>query len=184
MKKIVLLILMFLPVFSMAQLSTVNPDSVCLGSTTPSTYEVTNTVGYTYTWTANGNILTGQGTNQITVDWSTAPAGLITNGVSVFATSSDGCVSPTVFLDVLIYNIAPTIVSMEFCEGEPCEPLVGTPAGGVWSGPNVVNGTFCPTTAGTSSVTYTVTVVGCAFSTTATNFVVNPTPVLLNISHD
>jgi hypothetical protein len=184
MKKLVLLLLMFLPMFSMAQLTTVNPDSVCLGSTTPSIYQVINTVGYTYTWTVNGTLLTGQGTNQITVDWSTAPAGLISNAVSVFATSLDGCVSPTVFLDVLIYNVLPTIVPLEFCQGEPCEPLVGTPAGGVWSGANVVNGTFCPTIAGSSSVTYTVTVDGCTFSTTINNFVVNPTPVLLNISHN
>ena len=184
MKKLVLLLLMFLPIVSMAQLSTVNPDSVCLGSATPSTYQVTNTVGYTYTWTVNGVLLTGQGTNQITVDWSAEPAGLISNAVSVFATSADGCISSTVFLDVLIYNVLPTIVSMEFCQGDPCQPLVGTPAGGVWSGPNVVNGTFCPTAAGNSSVTYTVTVDGCSFTATATNFVVNPTPVLLNISHD
>ena len=184
MKKLVLLIAMFLPLISMAQFTTTNPDTVCVGSINPSTYQVVNTAGYVYTWTTNGNLLTGQGTNQITVNWSSAPAGLINNAVSVFATSPDGCVSQTVFLNVFIYNILPTIVPLEFCQGDPCEPLVGTPAGGVWSGANVVNGTFCPTTAGNSSVTYTVTVDGCAFSTTINNFVVNPTPVLLNISHN
>ena len=185
MKKIVLLLIMFLPLVSMAQLTTVNPDSVCLGSTSQSTYQVTNTAGYTYTWTVvNGTLVSGQGTNQILVDWSAEPAGLIPNAVSVYATSSDGCESETVFLDVLIYNIAPTIDPMVLCEGDPCVPLVGTPAGGVWSGPNVVGNTFCPTTAGNNSVTYTVTVDGCAFTTTSNNIVVNPSPILINIEHD
>jgi len=184
MKKLVLLLIMFLPLISIAQLTTFNPDTVCINSTNPSTYEVANTAGHSYTWTTTGSLLSGQGTNQISVDWSTEPAGLINNAISVFATSADGCISGIVFLNVLIYNVAPTIVLASFCEGEPCEPLVGSPTGGVWSGVNVVNGEFCPTTAGTSSVTYTVTVDGCVFTTTVNNFVVNPTPILLNISHN
>jgi len=84
-------------------------DTVCYRSTN-SIYQVTNTPGNTYTWTiaAPGVITAGQGTNAITVNWGTANPGLISNAVSVFATSADGCPSPPVLLDVFVLNIVPT----------------------------------------------------------------------------
>src|SRR5690606_38484075 len=42
------------------------------------------------------------------------------------------------------------------CTHDANIPLIGTPPGGVWSGPGVVNGEFDPT-AGTQTITYTVT---------------------------
>ena len=79
------------------------PDTVCYNSTN-STYLVTNTPGYTYTWSiaAPGILVSGQGTNQIQVDWVWANQGLITNAVTVFATNSYGCPGPPLSIDVYI----------------------------------------------------------------------------------
>jgi len=68
------------------------------------TYQVTNIPGNTYTWSviSPGTITSGQGTNQITVNWNSAGPGFIPNAVSVFATNQFGCVSPTVLLNLFI----------------------------------------------------------------------------------
>ena len=177
----------FATIFVNAQLTTTNPDTVCI-NTPGSIYQVTNTVGYTYTWavSAPGVLVSGQGTNQINVDWSAAPAGLIVNGISVTATNGSGCVSAPVTLDVFILQIQPTINAVgPYCEDAPCVGLVGNPAGGAWSGTGIVGGQFCPNTAGvgTHNITYTVTQGGCTFTATTT-ITVTPAPVLTPISHN
>ncbi len=86
-------------------------------------------------------------------------------------------------MNVFILEINPVVTPLVFCEGDPCEDLVATPAGGVFSGPNIVNGQYCPQTEGTETVTYTITEAGCTFTATA-DMTVYPIPVLDNISHD
>ena len=146
------------------------------------------TTAGTYTWTvpACATITSGQGTNSINVNWSNCPAGLITNGVSVVYTSPQGCSSAPINLNVFIYNVVPQITQIgPFCSTSPCVALVATPVGGVWAGPGVVNGQFCPGTAGagTSTVSYLYTQSGCSFSGSI-NVTVNPQPVLTPISHN
>lgn len=171
-----------------SQLTTTNPDTVCYQSGTLSQYTVTSVGNGNYNWTlpACATIASGQGTNSIMVNWSNCPPGLTTNAVSVVYTSPQGCSSPPVNLNVLIYNVVPTITAIgPFCSTDPCVPLTGTPAGGVWAGIGVVNGQFCPGTAGagTSTISYLYTQSGCSFSTSV-NVVVNPQPTLTPISHN
>jgi hypothetical protein len=187
MKKILLSLLTLIPVVSLSQLTTISPDTVCF-QTSGSIYEVPNTPGYTYDWVISspGIILGGQGTSQISVDWSNAPLGTITNGVSVSATNSDGCTSPSINLDVFIFQITPTITSISpLCSNEPCVPLVGTPIGGVFSGPGVTGNQFCPSDGnlGSNTITYTITQGGCTFTITTT-VIVNPQPILSPIQHN
>ena len=184
MKKLIIFLLVFLPVTLLAQFTTINPDTVCINSPF-STYQVPNTPNYTYNWTvsAPGVLTTGQGTNEITVDWSSAPAGSIPNGISVYASTPAGCDGPPITMNVFILEILPIVLPLDFCEGDPCEDLVATPAGGVFTGPNIVNGQYCPQTAGTETVTYTITEAGCTFTATA-DMTVYPIPVLDDISHD
>ncbi len=172
--------------------STVNPDTVCINTSGSNYFVPTLGVGYTYTWTVSspGSITSGQGTESIIVDWSSASAGLIANAVSVVASTPSGCDSEPVLLDVFILEIIPTITTLgPFCETDACVTLVGTPIGGVFSGPGVVlNGgvyEFCPTSAnqGVNTITYTVDQGGCTFSTT-TDVSVTPQPTLGPISHD
>ena len=67
-------------------------------------YNVTNTVGSSYTWTITGGTQTSGGTtNSITVDWGAAGAG----NVSVMETNAAGCVGSAVNHPVTI-NALPT----------------------------------------------------------------------------
>jgi len=185
MKKILFLfgILTFLTTDLFSQITT-NPDTACVGSVGEQ-YWVTNTVGSTYNWTVTGgggSIASGQGTNAITVDWGNTP-GLYPTAITVIETNAAGC-TDTVDLDVFLLLPGFTQIG-PFCEGDPCEPLVGTPTGGVWTGTGVVlNGNvyeFCPTTSGNGTFNLTYTVGGCSIVMTV---VVNAAPVLGPIIHN
>ena len=178
---------------SFSQLTTTNPDTVCYQSTALSTYTVTSIGSGTYTWTLPpcATLVSGQGTNTIQVNWSACPPGLITNGVSVTYSSPApaNCPATPVNLNVLIYQVVPTIQALgPFCESDPCVTLVGTPAGGTWSGLGVSGNQFCPdnVTNGTNAVatvTYTINAGGCTFST-STPVPVYGTPTLSPIQHN
>ncbi|MCS6820478.1 MAG: gliding motility-associated C-terminal domain-containing protein [Microscillaceae bacterium] len=62
-----------------------NPNQTCPGGTL--TYSVTPTGTYTWTVSGNGTILSGQGTNTISVRWNSGTVGQ----VSVQTTSTSGC---------------------------------------------------------------------------------------------
>ena len=189
MKKLLLLIISTLATTSLfSQLVTTNPDTVCYQTQALSQFQVASVGAGTYTWTvpACAQITSGQGTNQIQVNWSNCPAGLITNGVSVVFTSAQGCPSPAVNLNVLIYQVVPVITPVgPFCVTDPCVNLVASPAGGVWTGTGVVNGQFCPQVAGpgAATITYTYTNSGCSFTATS-NTGVAPQPTLSPIQHN
>ena len=193
MEKLILLLSVLFPMIGFTQLTTTNPDTVCYQSASPSTYTIPSVGSGTYTWnvTAPGVITSGQGTNNISVDWSSAAPGLITNGVSVAYTSPApaNCPATPVNLNVLIFQAVPTITALgPFCESDPCVTLVGTPAGGTWSGLGVSGNQFCPDnvangTNATSTVTYTIGTSGCTFSTQVV-VPVYGTPTLSPIQHN
>ena len=192
MKKLLVFLMIMISGIALSQ-STVNPDTVCYQSSTLSTYSVPSIGSGTYTWTvlAPGIITSGQGTNAISVNWSAAAPGLIPNGVSVTYSSPApaNCPATPVTLNVLIYNVTPTITQIgPFCESDPCITLNGTPVGGVFSGVGVNGTQFCPDlvangTNGTSTITYTITSGGCTFSTQSTVGVYG-TPSLSPIQHN
>ena len=92
MKKLILILTLMLSGIALSQ-STVNPDTVCINTSGSNYFVPTLGVGYTYTWTVSspGSITSGQGTESIIVDWSSASAGLIANAVSVVASTPSGC---------------------------------------------------------------------------------------------
>ena len=158
MKKLFLLFFILLNTAVFGQLVTTNPDTVCYQSQSLSQYQVTSIGAGTYTWTvpACATITSGQGTNSIQVNWSNCPPGLINNAVSVIYTSQAGCPSPAVNLNVLIYQVVPSITPIgPFCVTDPCVALSGLPAGGVWSGNGVILNEFCPINSGQFNLTYT-----------------------------
>jgi hypothetical protein len=186
MKLKLLFLFLLLTSLSFSQLTTINPDTVCY-QTPGSIYEVPNTPGYTYNWTvtAPGIINSGQGTNSIGVDWSNAAPGLIPGAITVEVVDVNGCTAE-VDLDVFIYEVIPVIdLQGPFCPDEACVILTATPVGGTFSGPGVTGNEFCPIDAGIGNhtITYTVTVNGCTFTTTIV-YVVNPGPTLTPIQHN
>lgn len=168
-------------------MTTINPDTVCY-QTPGSVYEFTNTPGITYHWivTSPGNLVSGQGTNQIQVDWSTAVPGLIPNAVYCYGTNNIGCSTDTVYLDVFIYyvNLLLTPVA-DMCYGSPCQDLIANPNGGVWDGVGVVSDQFCPDISGSGTFTigYTYTSNDCIFNNSMP-INVYPLPVISPIQHN
>jgi gliding motility-associated-like protein len=157
-------------------------DTVCLGEMAAA-YSVPTQPGYTYTWTSMGNIVSGQGTNVITVDWSALNAGLVSGAVQVIAANQFGCLSAPVIENVYILNIVPTIDAVgPFCVYDADATLTATPAGGTFSGLGVMGNQLDPTQAvGTNNVSYTYTQSGCAF-TSFTTITVYPQPEVLAIT--
>lgn len=187
MKKLILILISLIPTIGFSQLTTFNPDTVCY-QTNGSIYSVNNVAGLNYVWTvlSPGVITSGQGSNQITVNWSAANPGLINNAVSVYATNAAGCQSPTVTLNVFIYNIVVNATALsQMCETTPCVNLVANPLGGVWSGVGISGNQFCPNLSGNGqfNLTYTINSAGCTF-TDVIIASVSPQPVLLPIQHN
>jgi len=80
------------------------PNNAIAGDPTPSTltstsYSCNNNSGSNYEWTVtNGVIVSGQGTNQIEVLWSSEGSGT----VSVIETNAGGCIAEPFTIDVVV----------------------------------------------------------------------------------
>jgi hypothetical protein len=186
MKKIITLLLL-LPSLVMAQLTTLNPDTVCY-QTPGSVYQVPVTPGLAYSWTVSppGILIAGQGSNTIQVDWSWANPGLIPNAIQVQATNAAGCLSPVVTLNVFIYQVIINITAIsDLCESGNCVNLTSNIPGGTWLGVGVNVNQFCPSMSGIGifGVTYTYTNAGCTFNNTISVNVVAQ-PQILPIQHN
>ena len=175
----------------------VNPPMVVVGNITSldticylspnETYSVPNLgVGYSYNWSSVGSITTGQGTNNITVDWSAFPSGFIPIAVNVVAVNQSGCASLPQVVDVYILNILPTIDSIiPLCDYANCITLTGSPIGGTFTGNGVNGNLFCPSpsTAGNNIITYTYMQSNCTFDTTR-SITVYPRPSISQIQNN
>ena len=156
-------------------------DTICyLGSN--EIYSVPLNPTYNYLWSTVGNLTSGQGTNQITIDFSSFSSGFIPGAIQV-TPEENGCVGLPVSFDVYILNVLPVIDPIgPFCEYDGSVTLNATPVGGVFSGNSIGGNTFTPGSAvGTNILTYTYTQSGCVFDTTTT-VIVNPQPILDSIT--
>jgi gliding motility-associated-like protein len=161
-------------------------DTICYLSSNES-YSVLNLgVGYSYNWASVGSIISGQGTNTISVDWSALPAGLIPGAVNVVAVNQSGCASLPQVVDVYILNVLPTIDSIiPLCDYDNCVTLTGNPIGGIFTGNGVSGNLFCPSpsTAGNNIVTYTYIQSNCTFDTTRL-ITIYPRPAISQIQNN
>lgn len=188
MKKFIILFLLILLGSSLFSQSTINPDTVCIGTTnTPYSINPVPVTG-TLQWTvaAPGVLVSGQGTANIIVNWGSAPVGLINNGVTVTLTGTSCPVLPiTLNVEIIDPIIVPVLLAT-MCTGDPCVNLVVGPvtATGTWSGTGVVGNQFCPTVSGvgTFPLTFTGTNYGCTVTTTL-SATVSGTITLGNITH-
>ena len=178
MKQLLTILLMAVTLSSIAQ-TTINPDTVCANAVGEQ-YFVTNTPTSTYQWTITGGggaLQTGQGTNSVTVDWG-GISGLYPNAVEVIETNAANCPGTPILLDVYVLDLSGNAIG-PFCPGDPTTPLVGTPAGGTWTGTGVVANAFQPST-GVGNYVLTYSMAGC---TTIINVVVNSGPITGPIQH-
>ena len=159
----------------------VSEDTVCWPPEL-SSYVTTSQPGVVLQWDAIGIITSGQGTDSITVDWSTLSPGVLPGAVQV-TPILNGCAGLTASFDLFILNIDPIIQTQDpLCEYDDVVDLVATPAGGQFAGSGVIGTTFDPSIAvGTNVITYEYELSGCEFDTT-TQIVVHPTPVLDSIT--
>jgi gliding motility-associated-like protein len=157
-------------------------DTVCLGEMA-ALYSVPTQPGYTYTWTSQGTIVSGQGTSAIAVDWSALNAGLVSGAVQVVAANQFGCLSAPVTVNTYILNIVPTIDALgPFCVYDANATLTALPIGGTFTGTGVIGNMFNPTLAvGTNTLSYTYTQSNCPFTATTT-VTVYPQPEVLAIT--
>ena len=160
------------------------PDTVCYLSSSES-YDVPSMgVGYNYVWSTTPQISSGQGTDNITTDWSLEPSGLYQDSISVYSISPNGCNSDTSYFTSFILNINPTIDPIgPFCDYDGCVDLVGTPLNGTFLVNGVQTDEFCPQqgVVTNNDVTYTYTQSNCPFDTTI-NVIVNPQPIITSVT--
>ena len=155
-------------------------DTICFQSNSE-IYSVTEQPGIWYQWDAVGGIISGQGTDSITIDWSALTPGFIPGAVMV-TPEANGCVGLPVSFDLFILNVLPTIDSVgPFCEYDDPITLQVTPLGGILSGLGITGYDFTPGDAvGLDTITYEYTLSGCTFDT-STVITVFPKPTLDSI---
>jgi gliding motility-associated-like protein len=145
-------------------------------------YDVPAVAGYNYLWSSVSPITSGQGTNIITVDFSSFPPGFIPGAIQV-TPESNGCIGAPVTIDLFILNVVPTIDPIgPFCEYDEFVTLNVNPIGGILSGIGIAGNEFYPSNAiGTNTINYEYTLSGCTFDTT-TIVTVYPQPTLDSIT--
>jgi hypothetical protein len=117
-----------------------------------------------------GGVWSGSGVTGSTFDPS---AGTQTVTYSLTQSGCTGSASTTITV-----NATPTVSVGSYgplCSGDAPLDLVGSPLGGVWSGTGVTGNTFDPS-AGTQTVTYSLTQSGCTGSA-STTITVTPSPI-------
>ena len=176
MKKIIIIVFLFVGLVSFGQVIT-NPDTVCINAVGEQ-YFVTNTPGSSYFWTTTGTLISGQGTNAITIDWG-ATSGLYPNAVSVTETIVNGCPGNPVDLDVYIMDLV-LLGAGTFCITDPAFTLFANEVGGTFSGNGVVGNDFDPSLAGVGVHIITYSLSGCSQTM---NITINNTPVTGPIQH-
>ena len=156
------------------------PPQLCVSDST--NLSVTSTTGSTYQWYATGgSINSGQGSNQIGINWTTA--GNYT--VAVVETNTYGCVGDSVFFNIVInpLPVANAGSNVAICTGQSTNLLA---TGGTiysWSPSTGLSDTSIPNPIAnpTSTTTYVVTVTdanGCS-NTDDVIVTVNSLPVVV-----
>lgn len=156
------------------------PDTVCVGDNV--TYSVNNTAGSTYNWTLSPGGPLVPTINSQNLTWNVTPGAY---SLTVVETNQFNCVGlPQTCIVEVVDVIADFTQIGPFCEGNSIVNLIGTPAGGVFSGPFVTGNTFNPSTPGTYNLTYTYTNAQGCIATDTITVVVNPTPNTTPINHN
>jgi len=159
----------------------IGTNILCFNSTTNPFTVSSPTPNLNYIWTTtNGNITSGQGTNQINLNVTGVAGGNYNSMLSVYGQNINGCVSQTETFTVNILNILPVIDPMgPYCEYDGCVNVITTPPGGILFGNNIWGNEYCPDNGfvGIDNITYVYNQSGCVFNTNI-NVQVYPRPLI------
>ena len=119
-KKVIFLLFFVSSNLIFAQTNTSPTQTVCAGSLGEPYSINPATAGSIYNWTISGGglIASGQGTDQITVDWNSTPGGPYQ--ITVIETDANGCLGDPVIVDVTIADAATAYAGLpdNVCEGD------------------------------------------------------------------
>jgi uncharacterized protein (TIGR02145 family) len=161
-------------------LTSSSTQTLCVKSVQPYNVNIGDSShnGSTYVWSISPStqsaIITGNGTNAITIDWSNVPSGTYT--LQAIETSFDGCISLPV---TAIINLTPTALpiaqSQTFCNSATVANLVATGTNIQWY-TSSTGGSALTTTTSLVTSTYYVsqTVNGCESERTSVPVTINP----------
>lgn len=148
-------------------------------------YSVNNTPGSTYNWTiSGGNIIAGQGSNQVTINWGNAGTGSLT----LTETNSFGCVTTVNAAITISPNPTPALSGPQtLCANDPPSTysVSGTPGSQfswIVTGGSITSGQGSPSItvnwagASNGTVELTETTVNGCQTTVAISVVINPAP--------
>lgn len=170
---------------------TINPASVCQGSTANVIFNFTSGVGpFNVVFTDGISTFTANGVQTNDFLTVTPPTSVTYSFVSIQDLA--GCVRTSGFggtVSVVVTPLQPVSFSglnPVYCEADPTANLTGNPLGGSFSGTGVNNlggglGTFSPSTAGPTGpydVTYTYTDVNSCISSTVQQVLVDEFPIV------
>ena len=158
-------------------------DTICVYSNNEILSVVSNP-GWTYQWSSDGSILSGNGTSQINADFSNlTPNQWYTT--SVVGYNQSGCPSLPVTVSSFTLQVIPVITQIgPFCSYDNCQDLTATPLGGIFLGDGVFGSQFCPQNSSIfNQVDYIYDQSGCQFISSIT-VTVNPRPEILEINPD
>jgi hypothetical protein len=157
-------------------------DTVCFSSTIPVVYSILAPSEGIPQWTITGGVIvSGQGTNSIQVNWSSASPGAIVNGVSVTLTNTV-CPPPVRNVNIFIFKPVFTPTFTVNCPNSSCISLSWPGTLGSWDGDYISEQVFCPPGfSGTFNTQFTGSYFGCPIVANGT-IVVNPAPTLSPIT--
>ena len=180
----------FLKIISMNCSSSSNTQNLCTKTVQPYNVNVGDATheGSTYVWSitpaAPNAVITGNGTNAITIDWTNVPDG--SYRLQAIETSVEGCVSTAVAATInLSATPAPIAQPQTFCNNATVANLVATGTNLNWY--TVLNGgtTLDTTTALTTGTYYVSQTIGtCESVRTAVAVIISPqvTPTFTQIA--
>ena len=148
---------------------TVNSPAICIGSSST----LTANGATTYSWTPSTGLSATSGS--IVTANPTVTSTYIVTGIN----SATGCGnSATSIVTVYPLPVVTAGSDQNFCNASTLIPLIGTPAGGIWSGVGVIGNNFNPGVAGAGNWTLTYTYTNsniCSNSDQVLMTVINPT---------
>jgi gliding motility-associated-like protein len=158
--------------------------TICVGSSTNLTFTLAGSSPWKIVYLNGATPVTVSGITTSPFTVSVTPASTTTytlQSVQDNICAGTGAVSGSATVQVNAYPNATITAAGPFCINSSSVNLKAATAGGTWSGTGITDatlGTFDPSLAGagTSTITYSVTVGGCT-STDTENIVVNPLPV-------